>query len=90
MTNPLESSIEASVIRWVRAQGGVIYKWGTGGQPDRVIGYKGKVYLIELKRPKGGRTSILQKAIHEEWAKAGVTVHTAKTLDEVKRILEGG
>lgn len=87
----LESPIQAQAIRWIRQNGGKAIKIKQGeGEPDLLVGWKGKLYLIEMKRPRGGRVSLLQKAIHEQWAKSGVTVHVARSVEDVIAILEGG
>lgn len=65
----LERDIEARLTRTVRQHGGRCLKWvcpGWAGVPDRIVLLPGgKVVFVELKRPKGGRLSDLQKW----WAK---------------------
>ena len=86
----LESTIQRKVTQWVAARGGKAIKIKQGeGEPDLLIGYKGRLYLVEIKQ-EGGRVSPLQKAIHAEWQSAGVTVHVARSLGEVIGILERG
>jgi hypothetical protein len=87
----LESFTQRKTRTWITAHGGKAIKIKQGeGEPDLLIGYKGKLYLIEMKKQKGGKVSPLQKAIHAEWLCAGVTVHVARSLEEVKEILERG
>jgi len=86
----LESSTQRKAVQGVRAHGGKVIKIKQGeGEPDLLIGYQGNLYLIEMKR-KGEKPSPLQEAMHAEWQRAGVTVHVARSLEEVIEILERG
>lgn len=66
---PLEKDIERALVEKVRRRGGYCLKWvcpGWAGVPDRIVILPGgKVVFVELKRPKGGRISHMQKW----WAK---------------------
>lgn len=61
----LEKEIEAKLVRMVKAQGGLCLKWvcpGWSGVPDRVILLPGgRAIFAELKRPRGSKTTELQK-----------------------------
>lgn len=49
-----EKDIEARLVRHVKRLGGLCYKFtspGHAGVPDRIIFYKGKTILVELKAP---------------------------------------
>ena len=46
---------------------------GSNGDPDRLFLHKGKLLLIEMKRP-GGVCTPLQLQRHAEWRAAGATV----------------
>ena len=86
----LESTIQRKAVQWITAHGGKAIKIKQGeGEPDLLVGYKGRLYLIEMKQ-EGGRLSPLQKAIHAEWRRAGIEVHVARSLEEVVEILERG
>lgn len=65
MTNKLEKEIEKKLVNLVRKQGGLCLKWvcpGWSGVPDRIVLLPGaRVVFVEVKRPKGGRLSELQK-----------------------------
>lgn len=65
---PLEKDIEKKLIRMVESHGGLCLKWvcpGWTGVPDRIILLPGgRVIFAELKRPKGGRLSELQRWWH--------------------------
>jgi hypothetical protein len=65
----LEKDIEKKLRELVAKHGGFCLKWvcpGWSGVPDRIILMPGaRIYFVELKRPKGGRLSPMQKW----WAK---------------------
>jgi hypothetical protein len=60
----LEKEIETRLVHAVRERGGLCLKWvcpGWSGVPDRIILMPGgRIYFVELKRPKGGRISSRQ------------------------------
>ena len=62
----LESEIEAKLRRRVKQTGGLCLKWvcpGWAGVPDRIILLSmGRIFFVELKRPKGGEV-----AKRQEW-----------------------
>lgn len=61
----LEKEIETKLRRMVERRGGLCLKWvcpGWSGVPDRIILLPGgRIIFVELKRPKGGKLSELQK-----------------------------
>lgn len=65
----LEKELERKLIKLIKAHGGYCLKWvcpGFAGVPDRIILLPGgRIIFAELKKPKGGRLSELQKY----WAK---------------------
>jgi hypothetical protein len=65
----LEKDLEAKLRKEVQKRGGLCLKWvcpGWSGVPDRIILLPGgRVHFVEMKRPKGGRLSAMQKW----WAK---------------------
>jgi hypothetical protein len=65
----LEKEIEQKLIKMVKCHGGLCLKWvcpGWLGVPDRIVLLpRGRVTFVELKRPKGGKLSSMQKW----WAK---------------------
>ena len=60
----LERDIERKLRLMVKKHGGLCLKWvcpGWSGVPDRLVLLPGgRVYFVELKRPKGGEISRLQ------------------------------
>ena len=65
----LEKEIEKKLKAAVSAAGGLCLKWvcpGWSGVPDRLVLLPGgRIVFVEVKRPKGGKLSELQKW----WAK---------------------
>jgi hypothetical protein len=91
---PLESEIEEYLDQRVVANGGMTEKHTTPGRrgpPDRLITWPpgtfdhgiGRMDLAELKRPKGGVLSELQKRDHERRARFGIKVWLLYTKEAV-------
>jgi hypothetical protein len=87
----LEASIERYLSGAVAILGGMTYKFsvpGVRGYPDRIVKLPGvSAFLVELKKPKGGRVAELQKVRHAELRGVGWRVHLAKNRAEVDAIL---
>ena len=85
-----ESTIEARLVRMVRAKGGLCYKFvspGNPGVPDRiVITPGGRTIYVELKT-EVGRLAKVQKWQHEELRKRGAEVRTLKGVDQVNEFV---
>lgn len=86
-----ESQIEAKLVRMVRNQGGLCFKFvspGNPGVPDRLIILPGgRVVFVELKT-EIGRLANIQKWQLAEMQKRGADVRVLKGLDQVKRFVE--
>jgi hypothetical protein len=84
---PKENAVETALRRRVEACGGVCEKLTSlsrRGFPDRmVILPGGKIFLVELKRPRGGRLSPHQRQRIEKLLTLGVVVQVLCTLDAV-------
>lgn len=78
MARPVsERQIERAVVAAILERGGVIDKTASlsrRGYFDRVAVLAGRVFFIELKRPKGGRFSPHQLQLHREYIAAGASV----------------
>lgn len=82
-----ESQIESRLVRLVREQGGLCYKFispSNPGVPDRiVITPDGRVYFVELKT-EIGRLAKIQKWQVSEMRKRKANVRVLRGLNEVK------
>ena len=85
-----ESQIEAKLVRMVRDQGGLCFKFvspGNPGVPDRLIVLPGgRVVFAELKT-EVGRLANIQKWQLEEIRKRGADVRVLKGLEQVKEFV---
>ena len=91
MQAPRESSIVASILRWLNRQPGVKAVKTHGGplgagQPDITGCIRGRRFDIEVKRP-GGKPTKLQLRRLKEWEEAGSIVGVVYSLDEAKELL---
>lgn len=91
-TTTLEKVIEKHLVDEVKRIGGKAFKWespGNNGVPDRiVIVPKGRVYFIELKKPKNSRTAAVQRLQHKKLKELGADVRIIKTLEEVDEFIK--
>ena len=87
-----EHDVEAYLKKRVEGLGGRCLKFPAvfeEGIPDRqVILPGGKIVFVELKRPKGGRLSKMQKYQHEKLRALGCKVYVPKNYKEVDKMLE--
>lgn len=88
----IERDIEAFLVKRVEHLGGRCLKFPATfeeGIPDRlVILPRGKVAFVELKRPKGGRLSAMQKYQIKKLRDLGCKVFVVKNHEEVNAMLE--
>ncbi|MBT9168970.1 MAG: hypothetical protein DDT19_02322 [Syntrophomonadaceae bacterium] len=87
---PLEKTITAAVLRWLRAQPGCYAikthgDYRQAGQPDIIGSYRGKCFALEVKRP-GGKVTPLQTAILVKWGEAGAVAGVVTSVEDVKKI----
>ncbi len=87
----LEDAIEKYLISTIVKLGGLCLKFGVPGvrgYPDRLcILPGGRMFFVELKRPKGGRLAKLQATRRAELEAQGCTVYQAKNRGEVDAII---
>ena len=93
----LEKDVERALVKMVKRHGGRCLKFvcpGQAGVPDRIILLpRGRVVFVETKRPKGGRTSELQKYWHRELRRFGFDayfIHTKEAVVGLELTLFGG
>lgn len=88
----LENAVEQHLCNRVAQLGGMTYKFevrGVRGYPDRIVKLPGvEAFLVELKRPRGGVVSEVQKVRHAELRALGWRVYLAKDRGEVDALIE--
>jgi hypothetical protein len=77
-------SNDPEITRMLREAGAVVWHLDClePGRPDKLVGFLGKLCLLEIKAPKTGRLSKEQKDARKEMARAGVRVHVVHTVRE--------
>lgn len=87
----LETGVEQYLISLVEQHGGMAYKFvvpGVRGYPDRIVKLPGvSAFLVELKKPKGGRVAELQKVRHAELRAVGWEVFICKDRGEIDAVI---
>lgn len=88
----LEKDIEAYLKRQVESHGGLCLKFPATyveGITDRIVILpEGRVYFVELKRPKGGVLSEIQKYWQSRLKALGCRVMVIKNKAEVDALIE--
>lgn len=89
MQNPLEKEIERKLKVLVEGKfNGACLKWvcpGWSGVPDRILLLPGgRVFFVELKRPKGSKTSSLQTWWKRRLESLGFTVWHIHELEQLE------
>jgi hypothetical protein len=88
----LEAVVEQYLFSLVKKYGGMAYKFsvpGVRGYPDRIVKLPGvSAFLVELKKPKGGRVAELQKVRHAELRAVGWEVFICKDRGEIDNVLQ--
>ena len=83
----LEKEVESYLVWTVMRLGGVVKKMkfiGESGAPDRLVCMpNGDTWQIELKRPKGGKLSALQKIYGDEMRRMNQKYAVLRTKPEV-------
>ena len=86
--NPLEKEIERKLKLMVEGRlGGMCLKWvcpGWRGVPDRILLFPGgKVYFVELKRPKGSKVDALQAWWQRKLEGLGFTIWHIYSVEQL-------
>ena len=87
-----EKIIEEKLRQAVATIGGKAYKLvsqGNAGMPDRLVCFPGgKAVFIELKRPKGGKISLLQRYRITELKVRGFEVRVISTEEQIEQLVK--
>lgn len=91
MSNPLEKEIERKLKTLVEGRlGGLCLKWvcpGWSGVPDRILLLPGgRIYFVELKRPKGSKVSPLQTWWKRRLEDLGFTVWYIYEVEQLEHL----
>jgi hypothetical protein len=82
-----EAQIESYLVRRITDLGGITAKMtirGQRGWPDRLVCLpEGRMMLVELKRPKGGRLSPSQRRLFGLLEHLGVPVRLLNTYEAI-------
>lgn len=85
----VEADIDSYFIEAVSSNGGVtkrIQYRGERGAADHLCGFPwNRLFLVELKRPKGGRASVMQQQDFECWFLIGVEKIYLRNFAEINR-----
>lgn len=88
----LERDVEAALVRFARDAGGRCVKFIPDmleGMPDRIVMLPGSVLVwVELKRPRGGVLSEIQKHRHKQLRALGQHVEVCWSKEEARRIVD--
>ena len=87
----LEWQQEGYLKSAVAELGGMTYKLsvpGVRGYPDRLVKLPNvSAFVVELKRPKGGRLAALQVVRHKEMRDVGWRVYVCKNREEIDDVV---
>ena len=88
---PREKVIQRDIILHLRSKGAWVFNvhgspYQQVGVPDLLVGYQGRFYALEVKRP-GGRLSPAQAKVIDDIRAAGCIVARVENIEEVERLL---
>ena len=85
-----ERDVESKLVRAVAERGGLCLKLDSSskkGIQDRLVLLpRGRVFFIELKRPDGGRVSVLQKVRRTQIARLGFPAHVVRSSADIDKL----
>ncbi len=85
----LEVVVERMLVLGIEARGGIADKIefvGKRGCPDRLVAMPGgRLWLVETKRPRGGKLSAQQKDVIARYDRAGIRVRVIRTPEQVQQ-----
>mgnify|MGYP003533578676 FL=1 len=88
--NQSEKFIELSLVRAIKAAGGICPKYmapGTSGMPDRIVLMpNGQMCFVELKAP-GKKPRPLQERMHEKLRALGFDVYVIDSTEQIKEMI---
>jgi Holliday junction resolvase len=90
---PRESVLQRQIIKHLRGMGAWVFNvhgspYQQVGVPDLLVGYEGRFYAMEVKRP-GGILSPVQAKVIEEIRASGSVAGRVESIEEAVRLLEG-
>ena len=86
-----EKKIQQDIVRHLRGIGAWVFKvhgspYQQVGTPDLLVGYKGRFYAMEVKRP-GGVLSPVQAKVIEEIRASGSVAGRVESIEEAVELL---
>ena len=89
---PKESTLQRQIIDHLRSMGAWVFNvhgspYQQAGVPDLLVGYKGRFYGMEIKRP-GMSLSPIQTKIIEEIRVSGCVAGRVESIEEAEEMLE--
>ena len=87
-----ETVIQRQIIKHLRGMGAWVFNvhgspYQQVGTPDLLVGYKGRFYAMEVKRPGGVLTPVQAKVI-EEIRASGCVAGRVESIEEAIKLLE--
>ena len=94
MMTASEKKIQQDIVRHLRGIGAWVCKihgspYQQAGVPDLLVGYQGRFYALEVKRPGKPLTTIQAKVIDAIHA-AGCVAGRVESVEDAARLLEEG
>jgi hypothetical protein len=92
ITMPRESVIQRQIIKHLRGMGAWVFNvhgspFQQVGTPDLLVGYQGRFYAMEVKRPGGVLTPVQAKVI-EEIKASGSVAGRVESVEDAMKLLE--